>query len=189
MIKLILTIIEDLLRPERTWGEFSRRVISILVIGLTAWLGVDIYFNMKEYHDRFIPVAEMMAQKKSIAEEVKRLMQSLHDRNPEIKGIWLYSWPDAINLDLVHRVGQGDDPIPSGAFQREDAADVGRLGMDICTELNRQFKNTACTIFGEGDAWGVLVVVWEDGKKRPDGHINLVDALANRITHLLYYKH
>ena len=188
MITTILTIIEDLLRPERTWGEFSRRVISILVIGLTSWLGVDIYYNLKEQHDKFIPVSELMVSKKGMAQEVKGLMQTFHDRNPEIKGVWLYSWPDAINLDVVHKTGKGEDPIPTGAFQREDAGDVGRLSMDICTELNRRYKNTACAIFGEGDAWGLLVVVWDDDMERPQGHVNLVDALANRITHLLYYK-
>ena len=187
MLDKVLTIVSDLLQPQKNWGCFSRKMISPITLSLLAFLAFDVYWNFRTTTDKYRPVAELMVSKKNRAEEVRRTMEQLHQRHPAIKGIWLYSWPDAVNLDLVHKVGQGDDPIPTGTFHTEDAGDVGRLGMDICTQLNKLEDNTACTIFGEGDAWGIIVVIWDDTKEKPKNPYPLVDGLANRITHLLYY--
>lgn len=186
MVDKALTIISDLLQPQNDWGHFSRKMISLITISLIGFLAFDLYWNFREHSDRYIPVSELMESQKDKAKLVHQIMEDLHKSHEAIQGVWLYSWPDAANLNLVHRVGQGPDPIPTGNFHTEDAADVGRLGLDICTKLNRVEDNTACTIFGAGDAWGVLVVVWESGVKKPKGYVSLVDSVANRITYLLY---
>jgi hypothetical protein len=184
----LITLVDDLINPSKTWSAFTQKMISIVVVALAALVGVHIYSDFKASTDKFIPVSEMMRVKRGKAEQVKQAMTLVHSRTPEIKSIWLFSWPDAINLDLVHMVGKGANPLPTATFHIEDSADVGKLGMDICTELNRSYKNTACTIFGDGDAWGLIVVVWDETMKLPRNYENLVDSLANRITHLLYYQ-
>lgn len=163
-------------------------MISLLTISLITFVGFDLFWTFSERRDKFIPVSEMMESKNALAKEVRGVMETIHKRTSSIEGIWLYSWPDAVNLDLVHHVGQGDDPLPTGSFLEEDFEDVGKLGMDICTELNRKRTNTACTIFGAGDAWGLIIVIWKADATRPANHLEIVDSLANRITHLLYYK-
>ena len=186
MVDKALTILSDLLQPQKDWGCFSRKMISLITLSLIGFLVFDLYLNVREHSDKYIPVSELMETKKDRAAIVRQIMKDLHRSHAAVQGVWLYSWPDAANLNLVHHEGQGFDPIPTGNFHTEDAADVGRLGLDICTRLNRIEDNTACTIFGAGDAWGVLVVVWEPDVAKPDGHISLVDSVANRITYLLY---
>jgi hypothetical protein len=185
-VKLILTLIEDLLNPGRNWGEFSRKMISLIVVSLVAFVAADVYWNFKETSDKFIPVSERMVTNKGASDEVKNLMQRMLFLHSEIRSIWLYSWPDAANLDVVHQVGDPTNPLPTGHFWSTDATDVGRLGLNICTKLNRDLDNTACSIFGLGDAWGVLVVVWDSDKPKPAGYEAFVASAASRITHLLY---
>lgn len=185
-MKLILELVEDLLNPGRDWGEFSRRMISIIVLSLVTFVGVDVYWNLKERSDPWVPVIELMETKPDKAEQVKRLMEKMLYLHSEIRSVWLYSWPDAANLDVVHQVGDPSNPIPTGHFWASDAHDVGKLGLDICTELRRNQHNTACAIIGNGDSWGLLVVVWDQGKPRPEGYKEFVASTASRISHLLY---
>lgn len=183
---LLLTLIKDLLNPGRNWGEFTRKMISLLAFSTLIYAGAHEYYEWMERTDAFIPVAERIEERPKAKEEIKRIMSDMLHRHPQILSAWLYSWPDAANLDLVHRVGDPDDPIPTGHFWTTDAADVGRLSLNICTELQHRVHNTACAIVGAGDAWGLLVVVWDPDKPKPDGHWAFVAGIAGRISHLLY---
>ena len=185
-MSLIFTLIKDLLNPGRNWGEFSRKIISLLVFSMVAVLGVHEYYHFMEATDSFVPVAERMEKRKKRGEEVKELMNEMLRLHPEILSVWLYSWPDAANLDLVYHVGDPNDPMPTGHFWSSDMHDLGKLTLNICTELNRRLDNTACSIFGAGDAWGLLVVVWDAEKKKPPGYNPFVAGVASRISHLLY---
>ena len=188
MIDKLLDVVHDVLHPDKNWGEFTRKILTFVVVSMAAFIGFDVYYNILERTDRFIPVSEMLSKNKSVTEQVKKLMEDFHAAYPQIKGIWLYSWPDATSVNLMHKVGQGTDPIPAGAFHPDESADVGKLSMDICTMLDRREPNTACTIFGAGDAWGLIVVVWNGELPLPKGSMSLIDAFANKITHILYYQ-
>ena len=187
MYEKLVGTVTDLLNPGKNWGEFSRRMLSLVLVSSIGYIGYDLWCEFQEQHDKHIPVAEMIEHHPDEAETVRGMMETMIKAFHEIKGIWLYSWPDATTLDLVHHAGQGNDPIPAGSFHPNEAEDVGKLSMDICTVLNRKEKNTACTIFARGDAWGLIVVVWQEGFDPKSGAFSLVDAFANRITNLLYY--
>jgi len=185
-VSVLLTLIKDLLNPGRNWGEFSRKIISLLVFSMIAVLGLHEYSHFRQSTDSFVPVAERMEKETDTAEKVKSLMNNMLQLHPEILSVWLYSWPDAANLDLVHHVGHPENPLPTGHFWSTDMHDLGKLTLNVCTELNRRLDNTACSIFGAGDSWGLLVVVWDPEKKKPPGYAPFVAGVANRIAHLLY---
>ena len=183
---LLLTLIKDLLNPGRNWGEFTRKIISLLAFSSVAMVGVHEYYHWVERTDKYIPVAERIDKRPQAKEEVKRIMSDLLYRHPQIRSVWIYSWPDSANLDVVHRVGDPVDPIPTGHFWTTDVVDIGKLTLNICTELQHGFPNTACSLVGAGDTWGLLVVVWHADQPKPDGHMALVAGIAGRISHLLY---
>ena len=188
MLKL-LEIVADLLQPQKTWGEFSRKIISLLTLSLLAFVSLDVYWNFIERTDKFIPLHEVVETDPHAFSAVKELMAEVQQNHHEIQAIWLYSWPDAANVEKVHHVGNSPDPLPVGHFWAADAHDVGKLSMDICTELNRSVKNTACAIVGQGDSWGLVVIVWDGEKRRPDGFMDLAGTMARRISHLIYKDH
>jgi hypothetical protein len=161
-------------------------MISLLAVLLTSIVGLGVYQKFTTSSDDFIPVAELMETRKKAAIRVKDLMNRILFLHPEVTSVWLYSWPDAANLDLVHQVGDHKNPLPTGHLWQSDAPDIGKLTLNICTELNRKLKNTACSIIGQGDSWGLLVVVWDETRPRPDGYESFVAAMAARIAHLLY---
>ena len=188
MVDKLLDVLQDIVHPDKDWGAFTRKSLTLMLLCLTGLLGFDVYHRFLDRRDKFSPVSEMLSRSGSVADQVKKLMEDFHSAYPQIKGIWLYSWPDSTSLDLMHRVGQGTDPIPAGAFHPDEAHDVGKLSMDICTSLDRRETNTACSIFGGADAWGIIVVVWDGELPIPSGSISLIDAFANKLTHLLYYQ-
>ncbi|AGF91072.1 hypothetical protein S-CBP2_0046 [Synechococcus phage S-CBP2] len=188
MFKL-LEIVVDLLQPQKTWGEFSRRTISLLTMSLLAFTAFDVYWNFIERTDKFIPLHEVVETDPHAFDAVKGLLRNLRQQYPAIQAIWLYSWPDAANVERIHVEGDSLDPLPVGHFWKADAHDVGKLSLRICTELNRNPKNTACAVYGQGDAWGLIVVVWQADHERPEDHADLVGSLAQRISHLIYKNH
>ena len=185
----LLDIVADLIQPQRTWGEFSRKIISLLTLSLLAFVSFDLYWNFIERTDKFIPLHEIVETDPNAYNAVKELMAQVQQNHHEIQAVWLYSWPDAANIQHVHHVGASPDPLPVGHFWGADAHDVGKLTLDICTELNRTIKNTACAIVGAGDTWGLVVVIWSDEVKRPDGYQDLAASMAKRISYLLYKDH
>ena len=185
MLKL-LEIVADLLQPQKTWGEFSRRIISLLTLSLLAFVALDVYWNFIERTDKFIPLHEVVETDPHAFDAVKDLIRNMRREYPAIQAIWLYSWPDAANVQRIHSEGDSADPLPVGHFWNADSEDVGKLALDICTELNRNLKNTACSIFGHSDAWGLIVVVWKDDHERPGDHLDLIGSLAHRISFLIY---
>jgi len=187
-VSVFLTLIKDLLDPGRNWSEFSRKMISLLTFSLMAVVGTQTYLHFRMTVDDFVPVAERMDTRAKEGEQVKKLMDNMLHLHPEILSVWLYSWPDAANLDLVYNVGDPNNPLPTGHFWSTDMHDLGKLTLNVCTELNRRLDNTACSIFGAGDAWGLLVVVWDAEKRKPAGYGPYVAGIANRIAHLLYGK-
>jgi hypothetical protein len=161
-------------------------MISLLAVLLTSIVGLGVYQKFTTTSDHYIPVAELMESNKQASQKVKDLMARILYLHPEVSSVWLYSWPDAANLDLVHQVGDHKNPLPTGHLWQSDAPDIGKLTLNICTELNRKLKNTACSIVSQGDSWGLLVVVWDETRPRPDGYESFVAAMAARIAHLLY---
>lgn len=188
MIDKFLDVLHDIFHPDKDWGEFTRKIASLGAAATLAVIGVDIYLDIKSYSDKFIPVSELMESKPNKAGVVRDRMDKMLRAYPQIKGIWLYSWPDAMNVELVHHAGRGEDPLPAGGFHPTESDKVGRLSMDMCTILERKEPNTACAIWAHQDAWGLVVVVWHDKENIPKGSVSLVDSLAHRITHDLYYN-
>ncbi len=181
----VVNIVTDLLQPNKTWGAFTRKMLSLLAVASICYIGYDVFIEHKLRLDKFVPVSEMVVTRPDAFKRVKEYMENTHEAYHEIKGIWLYSWPDSSTLDLIHSVGQGSDPIPAGAFRAEDADQVGRLSLNLCTKLNVEVNNTTCSIYGNGDAWGILMVVWNDDK--PHNVHHTVKSLTHRIEHLLYH--
>ena len=188
MVDKLITLVSDLLQPQKTWGCFTRKMISILTLAGLGYIGTMTYLDIRYAYDKFIPVHEIVETDPHAFQAVKDLMARMQVQHHEIKGIWLYSWPDSSNVEVVHTTGESPNPLPVGHFWENDSPEVGKLGLDICTELNRHIPNTACAIVGNNDAWGLVVVVWDDEKPRPPGHLHFVGSIADRISHLLYGK-
>lgn len=188
MVGKLITLVSDLLQPQKNWGCFTRKMISLLTLCGIGYIGTLTYLDIRYAYDEFIPVHEIVETDPHAFQAVKDLMARMQSLHHEIRGIWLYSWPDSSNVEVVHASGESRNPLPVGHFWENDHPEVGKLTMDICTELNRNLPNTACAVVGNNDAWGLVVVVWDDDKPRPPGHVQFVGSIADRISHLLYGK-
>ena len=60
---------------------------------------------------------------------------------------------------------------------------IGHFVLGQCTSLDRNVTNTACAIMSAEDAWGVLLVTYQDGVV-PD--IKTTKATAMKISEILY---
>ena len=189
MVDLLNTLLKAFFVGQSTWASWSRKVISTVLLASLMFVGFETYVDYRKDLTNYQTLVERIKDDPYAFKEVKALMEQIDKAYPEIRSIWLYSWPDAHNLDVVHFVGHSENPIPLGHLWTTDSDDAGKLSMRICTELNRKAKNTACTVWGNDDAWGLLVVVWEDDAKRPNHHKEMISALAHRIGHKLYPHH
>ena len=105
----------------------------------------------------------------------------------KLKGVWVYSWPDARTLIPVLHSGHQKDPMPIGYFQIKEASSVGQLVMEQCAEIERlETKLTACPIMAENDAWGVVVFEAKDDTNRPRNWKSIYAALTHKLSNIIY---
>ena len=203
-MKEFASLFRYVIAPERDWASFVRKLVSVL---LCASLGA-LAFGMYSDHTKpkqlgELPVLTILEKERDKKEVIRRLMESILRSDENIKSVWLYSWPDALQLLPVMHVGDSIDPLPSGSLQRGDEYAIGAFLFGDCVEINRNFNNFSCPINGFQDSWGVLVVNYDedpcdemaDGK----GHHHLhgtpqdltrgertIHGVAQRIRNVLY---
>ena len=61
---------------------------------------------------------------------------------------------------------------------------IGHFVLSQCTSLDRDITNTACPIMSTEDAWGVLVVTYQDGV----ANLKTTKATAMKISEILYLQ-
>ena len=169
-----------------SWAKWGRKVLSLFILTALTTFGLGRWQEYQATLVKYQDLEERIEQDPEAWDRVKGLIDVVLRRYPSIEGVWLYNWPTAHELHKVHHAGNGFDPIPLGHLWTTDADDVGKLVFDVCTELNREAKNTACTVWGNEDAWGLIVVVWEEGAERPPHYEQMVKTLAHKIGHQLY---
>lgn len=182
----LIKIVDKLINTDNGWAAWSRKIMTSLVLSGLFFVGFTTYQEYQEDQTNFHTLEERIEKDPGAFSDVKTLMADTQRAYESIEGIWLYSWPDAHSLDVVHSAGTAHNPIPLGHFWTTDASDVGKLSLRICTELNRKSPNTACTVWGNGDAWGLLVVVWDPDTQKPNHFKEMINALAQKIGHKLY---
>ena len=185
----LIKFADKLITTDDGWASWARKILTSLVLSGLFFVGFTTYQEYQEDQTNFHTLEERIEKDPEAFAAVKTLMADTHRAYESIDGIWLYSWPDARSLDVVHSAGTTHDPLPLGHFWTTDAHDVGKLTLRICTELNRNSPNTACAVWGNDDAWGLLVVVWDPEEQKPDHYKEMINALAHKIGHNLYPHH
>lgn len=114
------------------------------------------------------------------------MLESILRSDPAIQSVWLFSWPDALQLIPVMHVGDSRNPLPSGTLQRGDEYAIGAFLFGDCVEVNRHFENFSCPINGFQDSWGVLVVNYGDEDPQNPRSEEFIYGVAQRIRNVLY---
>ena len=61
---------------------------------------------------------------------------------------------------------------------------IGHIVLNQCTSLDREILNIACPIISTLDAWGVLVVTFQDGSP----NLKTTKATSMKISEILYLQ-
>ena len=181
---MIYRVIDMIVGPEASWSKFTRKIISI---GVAAAIGG---FAWNEYQKIAFPpefeqsVKALVNSDRDPRAQVQEEMNNLLKILPGAKGVWLYSWPDARNLDAVMRAGEGEDPFPLGYLRNGDQEAIGSWVLGECIDPDRAVAMCACPINGTIDAWGVLVVTYHE---HPPENPSAVQVVARKISNILYH--
>ena len=172
--------------PGKTWGSFFRKTLSTLLVASIGAYGFNAYQRMERSHWEDLPLHTAI-EKGDISAEVEEYLTKLLQSNPDLRSIWVYSWPDARTLEPVAHSGHFVNPMPLGYFQITDAHAIGQMVMEQCAGLNRRQQTlTACPIMAANDAWGVVIFECEDSKHRPDRWRSVYAALTHKLSHIIY---
>ena len=173
--------------PGKTWGCFFRKSLSTLLVACIGAYGFDQYKNMSRSHWEELPLHTAIEVGDKRKQTQKYLDSLVHSHGDHLKGVWVYSWPDARTLEPVAHSGHYVDPMPLGYFQVKDAHAIGQMVMEQCTELTRRDQTlTACPIMAENDAWGVVIFECKDHGQRPDRWRSVYAALTHKLSHIIY---
>lgn len=180
-------LLSAIVSPGKDWGTFSRKILSTLLVASLGAYGFSQYRAMNESHWESLPLhvaIEKDDRRQQAQTYLDHLMRAHEDK---LKGVWVYSWPDARTLMPVIHAGHQRDPMPIGYFQIKDATSVGQLVMERCAEIERlETKLTACPIMAENDAWGVVIFEAKDDTNRPRGWQSIYAALTHKLSHIIY---
>ena len=154
-----IRLFRNVLSPESDWGTFTRKLIGLTIAGATAVIGLHYYtqFTLRDVGEPTIEVA--LDRSKAKQKEIRKLIETILRLDSAINSVWVYSWPDALNLVPVMYVGDSKNPLPSSVFSSRDAGNLGHFLFGDCRRLDRRFENLTCPINGFEDSWGVIVVV------------------------------
>ena len=135
----------------------------------------------KNENNSIIMIEENDPEKKV---KVEDLITKLIRSNRDIESVWLYDWIDARNIvPLYNEPRNSADLLPTGYWMQGDEYVIGHFVLSQCTSLDRDVPNTACPIMSSEDAWGVLLVTYQDGVT-PD--LKITKATAMKISEILY---
>ena len=183
----LANLLSAIVNPGKDWGTFSRKVLSTLLVAAIGAYGFSRYEHINRSHWDDLPLhtaIEVGDRKNEAQRYLDHLMRAHEDK---LKGVWVYSWPDARTLMPIIHSGHQRDPMPIGYFQIKEYAAVGQLVMEQCAEIERlESKLTACPIMAANDAWGVVVFEAKDDTNRPRGWQSIYAALTHKLSHIIY---
>ena len=173
--------------PGKTWGCFARKTISTILVAAIGAYGFTQYQALQRSHWEDLPLHTAI-EVGSINAEVQAYLDKLIEKDPSLRSVWLYSWPDARSLIAVAHAGNHINPLPLGYFIRSDALTIGELALSECSCLKRPGKKLlACPIFTENDAWGVVMFEHEPGTDRYENYKHIYSALAHKLSNIIYH--
>ena len=176
-----------IVNPGKDWPEFSRKILSTLLVASLGAYGFSQYRDITESHWEKLPLHVAIEEDNRKNEAQSYLDNLMRAHEDKLKGVWVYSWPDARTLIPVIHSGHQRDPMPIGYFQIQDATSVGQLVMERCAEIERlETKLTACPIMAENDAWGVVIFEAKGDTNRHHGWQSIYAALTHKLSHIIY---
>ena len=184
----LFKLLRSIVAPGNNWGSFSRKDLSTLMVACIGAYAVNRYehFNRSHWEDLPLHTAITVGDRRDASQ--KYLDNLMRSHQGQLKGIWVYSWPDARTLIPVLHSGHYENPMPIGYFQVKDANSVGQLVMEQCAEIERLGNRlTACPIMAENDAWGVAVFELKENKQ--DHWRSVYAALTHKLSHIIYHDH
>ena len=185
----VIDLITTMVSPGKTWGCFFRKTLSTLLVASIGAYGFNAYQRLERSHWEDLPL-HTAVQEEGVSESVQEYLEKLIDKDPGLKSVWLYSWPDARSLIPVAHAGSAINPIPLGYFIHTDALTIGELALERCSCLQRiGQKLLACPIIAENDAWGVLLFEHNPAIDRKGDYKSIYAALAHKLSHVIYHNH
>lgn len=186
MLQALADLLKAIVKPESNWGQFSRKMLGLLISAAVSGVIWNVYFNYQRTHKGEQAVGEVIEQNPNKKKIIRELLERIKSSNREIESVWLYSWPDARNLSPVMYVGDSLNPVPLGSFREGDEHAVGTFVLDGCAQIDRRVQNYSCSVTGFQNAWGVVVVTYPEGYVITDNDINDIKATARRMGVVLY---
>ena len=187
-MKEIFDLFRNVLAPESSWGTFTRKVLGVLLCLSVGAYGWNLYNRTKPKQGGERPVSVVISTSNSREKAVRDLLNAILRSDPNIKSIWVYSWPDARQLIPVMTIGDNTDPLPGGSFVRGDEEALGSFLFGECYSLRRQTVNTTCPISGFEDSWGIIYVRYADGtsQEHVTSRLGIIEAASRRVGLILY---
>tara|TARA_B100001250_G_C19567622_1_gene686220 strand:+ start:229 stop:792 length:564 start_codon:yes stop_codon:yes gene_type:complete len=183
-MKAAIETIKNIISPEQNWSKFLMKIVGLSAISAIGLIGFKAYTESKIVDDGAEEAITVLFEEDPEKElKVEALLNGVLSKNRDIKSVWLYDWPDARNIvPLKNYPRASSDPIPTGYWMPGDEEVIGHFVLAQCTELpNRTFISRACPVTGQTDAWGALVISYEDGPAD-----KIADVTAKKISELLY---
>ncbi len=98
-MKEFIKLFRNVLAPESDWATFIRKIISIIVTAGVTATGFGIYYNVykaPQLGER--PVSVLLEESETKEEYIRRILETIKQADPSIRSVWLYSWPDALQI-------------------------------------------------------------------------------------------
>tara|TARA_R100001463_G_scaffold100422_2_gene154915 strand:- start:7631 stop:8194 length:564 start_codon:yes stop_codon:yes gene_type:complete len=180
----IINAIRSIISPEQSWSAFVMKITSLLIVSVIAYIGFQQYTNLNVEEDTEIPIVEVFENDPEKVIKVEDLITRLLRSDRSIESIWLYDWVDARNVvPLITEPRNSADLLPTGYWMEGDEYVIGNFVLSQCTSLERNVPNIACPIMSSEDAWGVLLVTYQDGV---EPNMKTTKATAMKISEILY---
>ena len=189
-MKDLYDLLRNVFAPESDWSRFLRKVLGVCLaatLGAVGWSFIFLPYHTKTTETGEEPVSVVIEQYPAKEKAVRRILQLIKDLDPNIRSVWLYSWPDARQLNPVMYVGDSTQPIAGGSFHPGDETAMGTFLFGRCAEVPRPIQNHTCPVNGLEDSWGVVTVSYGNAEGEiPTQTKRSVSALVYRIGLILY---
>mgnify|MGYP003124419879 FL=1 len=180
----IIDAIKGIISPEQSWSAFVMKITSLIIVAVIGYIGFQQYLNLGVEEDTEIPIVEVFEKDPEKKVKVEDLITKLLRSDRTIESIWLYDWVDARNVvPLITEPRNSADLLPTGYWMEGDEYVIGNFVLSQCTSLERDVSNIACPIMSSEDAWGVLLVTYQDGI---EPNMKTTKATAMKISEILY---
>ena len=178
--------VKGVLSPEDNWSKFAMKITGLVAVAGIALFGFNLYKTagcvVAEEEEYDVGIEEAFLEDPEKEEEVNEILDRLTRQNRDIESVWLYDWPDARNIvPIVGIPRNSEDPFPNGYWMKGDEQLIGSFVLGRCSKLNREYVALSCPIMSANDAWGVLVVTYNDG---PTDRLRII--AAKKISEVIY---